>query len=115
MADYKHVMVFGELAGTGLASITKELLNGGRKLADKSRRGAPRGFPGDGIAGRAAEACAVGADRAYAVEDPKLGKYTGDLFAGSDRPGRREAGSENSAVWKFRYRRRSGAPGRIQA
>ena len=24
---------------------------------------------------------AVGADRAYAVEDPKLGKYTGDLFA----------------------------------
>ena len=81
MADYKHVMVFGELAGTGLASITKELLNGGRKLADKLGEELHAVFLGDGIAGRAAEACAVGADRAYAVEDPKLGKYTGDLFA----------------------------------
>ena len=34
MANYKNVMIFGEIIEGKLGAITKELLGGGRKLAD---------------------------------------------------------------------------------
>jgi electron transfer flavoprotein alpha subunit len=81
MTDYKHVMICGELTDDGLASITRELLNGGRKLADNLGEEFHALFLGNGVTERAREALAFGADNVYVVDNPCLDRYEGDSYA----------------------------------
>jgi caffeyl-CoA reductase-Etf complex subunit CarE len=81
MTDCKHVMIFGELAETGLAPVTKELIACGKALAGSLGEELLVLFAGRGVAERAAEVHAYGADKVYAVEDALLDRYTGDAWA----------------------------------
>ncbi|UCG67130.1 MAG: electron transfer flavoprotein subunit alpha/FixB family protein [Deltaproteobacteria bacterium] len=83
MADYKNVMIFGEIVEGKLASITKELLGGGRKLADELGEELHAVLLGHGVTELAREAIAFGADKAYVVDDPKLSDYQIDLYSSS--------------------------------
>lgn len=81
MADYKGVMVFGEIAEGKLASITTELLGCGRKLADELNEDLSCLLVGDKISGLAKEAIAYGADKVYVADDPQLQDYQTDTYA----------------------------------
>jgi electron transfer flavoprotein alpha subunit len=80
MTDSRNVLVFGEVTDGGIASITRELLNGGKELAGSLGEELHVVFIGDSVYSRASEACAFGANKTYVVEDPGLGKYSGDAF-----------------------------------
>jgi electron transfer flavoprotein alpha subunit len=80
MAGPKNVLIYGELTETGLSSMTKELLSGGRKLADDLGEELHCLFAGDGFDDRARESLFFGADKTYFMEDARLGSYEGGLF-----------------------------------
>jgi electron transfer flavoprotein alpha subunit len=80
MTDSRNVLVYGEVIDGGIASITRELLNGGKELADTLGEELHVVFVGDSVYDRAQEAYAFGAHKTYVVEDPALGKYSGDAF-----------------------------------
>lgn len=66
------VLIFGELGGGSLASITGELVAAGRSIADKLGEEVAVALQGSGLADYSAEAMALGADKVYLVEDPLL-------------------------------------------
>lgn len=83
MADYKNVMIYGEIVEGKLGAITKELLGGGRKLADELGEEICAVFMGDHIAEPAREATAFGADKVCIVDNPRLAHYQTDLYIAS--------------------------------
>jgi len=80
MAEYKGVMVFGEAKESKLASITTELLGGGRKLASDLGQELSAVLVGSGISSLAQEAIAFGADKVYVVDDSLLKDYQTDSY-----------------------------------
>lgn len=80
MAEYKGILVCGELADGRLASITTELLGCGRKLADELQEGLLCLLTGDAIGGASKEVIALGADKVYAAEHPLLKEYEADSY-----------------------------------
>jgi electron transfer flavoprotein alpha subunit len=80
MAENKGVLVLGETKEGKLASITTELLGGGRKLADDLGEELAVVLVGSGVAGLAQEAIAYGADKVYVVDDPLLQDYQTDSY-----------------------------------
>jgi electron transfer flavoprotein alpha subunit len=82
MTDYRHVTIYGELADRGLASITKELLTSGKRLAESLGEELHAIFVGHEIKDRAKEAFAFGAQKVFVIEDPGLENYAPDSFAG---------------------------------
>ena len=80
MAEYKGVLVLGELADGKLASITTELLGCGRKLADELRETLSCLLAGETVSQTAKEAIAFGADKAYVAEHPLLKEYQVDSY-----------------------------------
>lgn len=80
MKDSKNVLIYGEPTGAGLSSMTKELLGGGRKLADDLGEELHVLFTGEAAGDRGKESLSLGADRAYFLEDPRLADYEGGLF-----------------------------------
>ncbi|MCJ7792273.1 MAG: electron transfer flavoprotein subunit alpha/FixB family protein [Dehalococcoidia bacterium] len=80
MAEYKSILVCGELADGKLASITIELLGCGRKLADDLKEDLSCLLVGDAVGGASKEAIAFGADKVYAVEHPALKEYQADSY-----------------------------------
>jgi electron transfer flavoprotein alpha subunit len=80
MAEYKGILVFGELAEGKLASIATELLGCGRKLADDLKEGLCCLLAADAVGGASREAIAFGADKVYVVEDPALKDYQADSY-----------------------------------
>ncbi|HBL24266.1 MAG TPA: electron transfer flavoprotein subunit alpha [Deltaproteobacteria bacterium] len=80
MGDHKHIVVYGEIIEGQLGAMTKELLGGGRGLADVLGEDLVAVFIGDGIGETAREAYAFGADRVYAMDIP--GAYEANLYAG---------------------------------
>jgi electron transfer flavoprotein alpha subunit len=80
MMDSRNVLIYGEVTDGGIASITRELLNGGKQLADSLGEELHVLFAGESLFARAREACAFGAQKAWVVEDPGLAKYSGDAF-----------------------------------
>ena len=80
MAEYKGVMVLGEVAEGKLAAITAEGLGCGRKLADELGQELSAVLVGSGVSGLAQEAVAFGADKAYVVDDPLLKDYRTDSY-----------------------------------
>jgi len=80
MAEYKGILVCGELTGGKLASITTELLGCGRKLADDLKEDLSCLLASDAVGGASKEAIAFGADKVYAVEHPALKEYQADSY-----------------------------------
>jgi electron transfer flavoprotein alpha subunit len=78
MAEYKGILVCGELADGKLASITTELLGCGRKLADELKESVSCLLASDTVGGASKEAIAFGADKVYIVEHPALKEYQAD-------------------------------------
>jgi len=78
MADYKGVLVCGEIIEGKLAAITTDLLGCGRKLADNLGEELSAVLLGSGVKGIASEAIAFGADKVYVVDDPLLKEYQTD-------------------------------------
>jgi len=80
MAEYKSVMIYGEVIEGKLAAITAELLGCGRKLADELEQELCAVLAGSDISGLAQEAIAFGADKVYVVDDPLLKDYQTDSY-----------------------------------
>jgi electron transfer flavoprotein alpha subunit len=80
MAEYKGILVFGELADGKLASITPELLGCGRKLADELKEDLSCLLASDVVGELPKEAIALGADKVYTVEHPLLKEYQADSY-----------------------------------
>ena len=80
MADYKHVLIFGEIADGKIAAITKELLGGARKLAEELGEELRVFFIGDNISDTACEAVAFGADKVYVIDNPNFKQYHTEFY-----------------------------------
>jgi len=80
MADYKGVMVFGEIVDGKLSSITTELLGGGRHLADELKEDLVCVLVGDKLGEAPKAAISFGADKVFTVEDPLLKDYQTDAY-----------------------------------
>jgi len=80
MAEYRGILVCGELVGGKLASITTELLGCGRKLADEIKEDLSCMLASDSVGEASKEAIAYGADRVYTVEHPTLKEYQADSY-----------------------------------
>jgi len=80
MAEYKGVMIFGEVSEGKLAIITTELLGCGRKLADELGQELCAVLAGSDVSNAAQEAIAFGADKVYIVDDPILKDYGTDSY-----------------------------------
>ncbi len=80
MAEYKGVMIYGEVTEGKLAAITTELLGCGRKLADDLGQELCAVLAGSDISSLAQEAIAFGADKVYVVDDPLLKDYQTDSY-----------------------------------
>jgi len=78
MAEYKGVIVYGELVNGKLPSITSELLGCGRSLADELNKDLSCILVSDTVGEASKEAIAFGADKVYTVENPLLKEYQGD-------------------------------------
>jgi electron transfer flavoprotein alpha subunit len=80
MAEYKGILVYGEVTAGKLVPIAKEGLGIGRKLADDSGQELSSVLVGSGVGGFAQEAIASGADKVYVVDDPLLKDYQTDSY-----------------------------------
>ena len=80
MADNKGVLVLCETKEGKLASISTELLGGGRKLAADLGQELAAVLVGSGVGNLAQEAIAYGADKVYVVDDPILKDYQTDSY-----------------------------------
>lgn len=80
MAEYKGVMVCGELADGKLASITTELLGCARTLADQLKEEVSCLLASDTVGEASKEAIAFGADKVYMVENATLKEYQADSY-----------------------------------
>jgi electron transfer flavoprotein alpha subunit len=80
MAEYKGVMVYGEILDGKVSSITTELLGGGRHLADEVKEDLVCILVGDKLGESPKQAIAYGADKVYTVEDPLLKEYQTDSY-----------------------------------
>ena len=78
MAEYKGILVCGELMDGKLASTTTELLGCGRKLADDLKEDLSCLLASDSVGEASKEAIAFGADKVYIVEHPALKEYQAD-------------------------------------
>ncbi len=79
MAD-KGVLVFGELAGGQLTSVTAELLGAGRCLANDLGEELAAVFLGKDLGNGPAQAVSWGADKVYVVDNPLLEAFQADPF-----------------------------------
>ena len=80
MAEYKGILVCGELADGKLASITTELLGCGRRLANDLKENLSLLLASDAVGGASKEAIAFGADKVYVIEHPVLKEYQADSY-----------------------------------
>ncbi len=80
MAEYKDVMIYGEVTEGKLAAITTELLGCGRKLADDLGQELCAVLAGRDISSLAQEAITFGADKVYIIDDPLLKDYQTDSY-----------------------------------
>ena len=76
----KHVAVYAEVLEDGISQITKEMLGGGRQLADALGEELQVLLIGNAMKDAASEARTFGADTVNIVDDPKLAQYDTDLY-----------------------------------
>ena len=80
MAEYKDVLILGEVTDGKLAAITCELLGCGRRLANELGEKLSAVLIGSGVSDTAKQAIAFGADKVYVVDDPLLKDYRTDPY-----------------------------------
>lgn len=80
MSDNRGVLILGEIEDGKLASITKELLGIGRKLADELGEGLSAILIGSQAKDLGQEAIASGADKVYVADNPALAGYSSDGY-----------------------------------
>ena len=80
MTENSGVLILGELAERKVATITKELLGVGRRLAGELNDKLSALIVGSGIRDSSEEAIAYGADNVYLVDDPLLSEYHPDSY-----------------------------------
>lgn len=80
MAEYRGIMVLAKSIEGRLATIAKELLGCGRKLADDLEEELSAVILGDGVADLAQEAIAYGADKVYIADNPLLKDYRTESY-----------------------------------
>ena len=80
MAEYKDVMIYGEVTEGKLSAIATELLGCGRKLADDLGQELSAVLVGSDVSGLAQDIVAFGADKVYVVDDPLLKDYQADSY-----------------------------------
>ncbi|MFC1982372.1 electron transfer flavoprotein subunit alpha/FixB family protein [Chloroflexota bacterium] len=78
MAEHKGVMVYCEIEEGKLASITTEILGGGRRSADELGEELSAILLGSGVSDLAKEVIASGADKVYVADDALLKTYETD-------------------------------------
>ena len=83
MIERKGVVIVGEILNGKLASITTELLNIGRKLADDLGQELAALFIGSGIIEAAREAISYGVDKVYTIDEPMFSDYLTDSYVGA--------------------------------
>lgn len=80
MAEFKGIMVYGEITEGNLSAITTELLGCGRRLADESKEDLLCILIADQLGGTPQKAIAFGADKVYTVENPLLKEYQTESY-----------------------------------
>jgi electron transfer flavoprotein alpha subunit len=80
MTEYKGIMTYCEITEGKLPSISKEVLGCARRLADDSGQELCAVLVGCEVGSVAQEAIALGADKAYVVDDPLLKEYQTDSY-----------------------------------
>ncbi len=80
MAEYRGIIVLAESIEGRLATIAKELLGCGRKLADDLAEELSAVILGNGVADLAQEAIAHGADKVYITDNPLLKDYRTESY-----------------------------------
>jgi electron transfer flavoprotein alpha subunit len=80
VAEYRGIIVLAESIEGRLATITKELLGCGRKLADDLAEELSAVILGDGVADLAQEAITHGADKVYITDNPLLKDYRTESY-----------------------------------
>jgi electron transfer flavoprotein alpha subunit len=80
MAGYHGILVVGELAEGGIASITKELLGGARKLVDHGNEEVSLLLFGEKAVPLAQEGIRFGADKVYLAVHPAFSEFNADAF-----------------------------------
>ena len=80
MAEYNGIMTYCEIVDGKLPSITKEVLGGGRRLADDLGQQLCTVLVGSDVGSLAQEAITLGADKVYVVDDPLLKEYQTDAY-----------------------------------
>jgi electron transfer flavoprotein alpha subunit len=76
MSQENSVMVYIEQHGGKPAEVSLELVSKARELADHLGTAVSAAFFGDALAGEIPKLAALGADRIYLLEDPRLKYYT---------------------------------------
>ena len=80
MSDCRNVMVYGEIVDGQITSFAKELLGGGRKLANELGEELIAVFIGYTVNEAATLSYGFGADRVCIIDDRKLHYYQTDLY-----------------------------------
>jgi electron transfer flavoprotein alpha subunit len=80
MAEYNGIMTYCEIIDGKLPSISREVLGGGRRLADDLGQELCTVLVGSDVGSLAQEAIASGADKVYVVDDPLLKEYQTDAY-----------------------------------
>ena len=80
MAEYKGILVCGEVEDKAITRITKELLGGGRQLADSLGEELGILLLGSEFGDTGKEAITFGADKAYIVGHSLLASYHSDAY-----------------------------------
>ncbi len=80
MAEKRGVLVCGEVEDETISRITKELLGGGRKLADSLGEELGVLLLGSELGDAGKQAIAFGADKVYVIDDPLLASYHSDAY-----------------------------------
>ena len=80
MTEYRSIMVLAESVQGRLATITKELLGCGRKLADDLAEELSAVLIGYGVADLAQETIAHGADKVFIADNPLLKDYMTESY-----------------------------------
>jgi electron transfer flavoprotein alpha subunit len=80
MAQYKNVMIYCEITDGNFSTITRELLGCGRKLANDLGEELSAVLIGSNVGHLSKEAIALGADKAYVVDDGLLADYQTDSY-----------------------------------
>lgn len=80
MAEYKGVLIVGEVEDKATSITTRELLGVGRKLADELGEELSALILGNELDNIGREAIAFGSDKVYIVNDPLLADYHSDAY-----------------------------------